>query len=246
MLRSLLRPLRRFLVRCFQYARFVEEFLRFRKLSHTQGRSLEACWSDRYPCLDDRTSVSGFDAHYIYHTAWATRALSRLRPAEHVDISSSLYFVAIASAYVPIRFYDYRPAALRLSNLSTAAADLLRLPFQDGSVNSLSCMHVIEHVGLGRYGDPLDPRGDEQAARELQRVLAHGGTLLMVVPVGMPRVCFNAHRIYSCAQVRNMFSSLRLMSFALVTDAGEFQADASEAVADSQLYGCGCFEFTKQ
>jgi SAM-dependent methyltransferase len=242
----MLKRLRRLLVLLIRYTRFVEEFLRFRKLSKARGRSHEARWSDRYPCLDDRTGVSGFDAHYIYHTAWATRALSRLRPAEHVDISSSLYFVAIASAYVPIRFYDYRPAALRLSNLSSETADVLQLPFPDGSVNSLSCMHVIEHVGLGRYGDPLDPRGDEQAARELQRVLAHGGTLLMVVPVGVPRVCFNAHRVYSCAQVKGMFSSLRLVSFALVTDMGEFQVDASEAAADSQRYGCGCFEFTKQ
>lgn len=245
-LKSMLRPLRRCLIRSFQYARFVQEFLRFRKLSHTKVRSLETRWSDRFPCLDDRTSVTGFDAHYVYHTAWATRAVARLRPAEHVDISSSLYFVAIASAYVPIRFYDYRPAALRLSNLSTATADLSRLPFQDGSVNSLSCMHVIEHVGLGRYGDPLDPLADEQAARELQRVLARAGTLLMVVPVGKPRVCFNAHRIYTCAQVRGMFRTLRPVSFALVTDTGEFLADAAEAVADSQTYGCGCFEFTKQ
>jgi hypothetical protein len=107
-------------------------------------------------------------------------------------------------------------------------------------------MHVIEHVGLGRYGDPLDPLGDEQAARELQRVLAHAGTLLMVVPVGVPRVCFNAHRIYSCDQVKTMFSYLRPLSFSLVTDAGEFLADASDALADSQTYGCGCFEFTKQ
>jgi hypothetical protein len=81
---------------------------------------------------------------------------------------------------------------------------------------------------------------------ELQRVLAHAGTLLMVVPVGSPRVCFNAHRIYSCAQVKAMFSSLCLVSFALITDSGEFLSDASESVADAQTYGCGCFEFTKQ
>jgi hypothetical protein len=71
-------------------------------------------------------------------------ALSRPRPAEHVDTSSSLYFVAIASAYVLMRLYDYRPAPLRLGNLSSAAADLWQLPFSDSSVNSLSCMHVSD------------------------------------------------------------------------------------------------------
>jgi len=47
-------------------------------------------------------------------------------------------------------------------------------------------MNVVEHVGLGRYGEPLDPEGDIKAMRELRRVLAPGGSLLFVVPVGRP------------------------------------------------------------
>ena len=235
----------RFLIHSFRYARFVGEFLQFRRQLDSEGRSDEAQWSNRFPCLEDRTTDAPFDAHYIYHTAWAARVIARQRPVEHVDISSSLYFVAIASAYTPIRFYDYRPAQLRLNNLSVKAADLSRLPFSDRSIASLSCMHVLEHVGLGRYGDPLDPWGDRKAASELQRVLAHGGTLLIAVPVGLPRICFNAHRIYSCLQVKKMFDGLKVKSFALVNDSGDFITDASERVADTQRYGLGCFEFSR-
>jgi hypothetical protein len=146
-----------------------------------------------------------------------------------------------------VRFYDYRPAELRLSALSSDRADLLALPFPDGSLQSLSCMHVVEHVGLGRYGDPLDPAGDLRAMAELQRVVASGGSLLFAVPVGRPKVVFNAHRIYAAADVVGSFPELRLQQFALITDDPRegLVPDAGFAQADAQRYGCGCFWFRR-
>lgn len=207
-------------------------------------------WQDRYPCLDDKTGTTGFDRHYIYHPAWAARILAQTKPECHVDISSSLHFCSLVSAFIPVKFYDYRPANLELSGLTCEAADLLSLPFADGSIESLSCMHVVEHVGLGRYGDPLDPDGDLKAIAVLKRVLAIDGNLLFVVPVGgTPRIMFNAHRIYSYAQVAEYFSDLELMEFALVPDNpkdGGLVRCASKRLADAQKYGCGCFWFRKR
>ena len=65
--------------------------------------------------------------------------------------------------------------------------DLISLPFEDGSFHSLTCMHVVEHIGLGRYGDQVDPDGDLMAMKELERVTAKLGNLLFVVPVGIPK-----------------------------------------------------------
>jgi SAM-dependent methyltransferase len=228
-------------------AAFREEFDAFKKLSAADapGR-FDVRWEDRFPCLADKTPSTDFDHHYVYHTAWAARVLARTRPASHVDISSYLYFATLVSAFVPVRFYDYRPADVRLSNLTSEAADLLALPFEDASVASLSCMHVVEHVGLGRYGDPLDPNGDLKAVAELARVLAPGGTLLFVVPVGRPRVMFNAHRVYSYEQVEGYFGGLELKEFALVPDDpkdGGLIYGATREAADAQSYGCGCFWF---
>src|SRR2546423_10328582 len=163
---------------------FRAEFDRFRTLTAASARRLPISWDERRPCLEDRTEHCAFDRHYIYHTAWAARILATSRPARHVDISSSLYFSAIASAFVPIDYYEYRPVNIHLPNLRAATADLHDLPFTDTSVASLSCMHVVEHIGLGRYGDDLDPDGDLKAIAELQRVLAPDGSLLFVVPVG--------------------------------------------------------------
>ncbi len=221
------------------------EFSEFARLSLQDKRSFEMKWEDRLVCLDDRHARQGFEPHYTYHPAWAAGILSRTRPAKHVDISSSLLFNAVVSAFVPVDFYDFRPAALELSGLQARAGNLLDLPFETNSVGSLSCMHVVEHIGLGRYGDPLDPSADLAAIAELRRVLAVGGNLLFVVPVGRPRICFNAHRIYSYEQVASYFDGLQLMEFALVDDRGRFEVGADPSRVEGQQWGCGCWWFRK-
>ncbi len=200
-------------------------------------------------CLVDATATTGFDRHYVFHCAWAARVLARTRPVEHTDISSSLYFVSGTSAFVPIRFLDYRPANLGLCGLREEAVDIKKLPFPNGSVLSLSCMHVVEHIGLGRYGDPLDYDGDLIACAELRRVIAPGGRLLIVVPLaGQPRIAFNAHRIYAFDQVIQMFDELLLEEFFLIPDRerdGGLVASPSAELLARQRYGCGCFLFRK-
>jgi SAM-dependent methyltransferase len=228
-----------------KYWRFVADFLRFRKLSGDHADRFAVRWNDRYPMLYDRSAATPFDAHYTYHPAWAARIVAREKPALHVDIGSSLAFCTLLSAFIPVEFYDIRPATLGLEGLVSRPGNLMQLPFKTGSVASLSCMHVVEHVGLGRYGDPLDPDGDLKAMRELQRVLASGGSLLFVAPVGKPRLRFNAHRIYAYEQVADQFASLETRQFALVDDRGNFMPHARPEDANRQSYGCGCWWLKK-
>ncbi len=231
-----------------RYPKFLAQFQRFQALESGRPPRFAARFGNLQPCLGEDTATTVFDRHYIYHPAWAARVLWQTRPPEHVDISSTLHFCTLVSAFLPVRFYDYRPAPLELSGLACGRADLLRLPFADGSIVSLSCMHTVEHIGLGRYGDPLDPDGDVKAMRELARVLARGGDLLLVVPVGRPRLLFNAHRIYGYDQVIGGFSGLELRQFALVPDEGEekdFVTEATPEMAARQNFGCGCFWFRK-
>ena len=241
--------LRRAAGAALRFQRFQRDFAAFAALSRQSDGRFTPRWEDRLPCLNDRTPDTAFDKQYLYHPAWAARVLSETRPAEHTDISSILYFSALVSAFLPVRFYDYRPAAITLDGLAVGRADLTALPFETGSVASLSCMHTVEHIGLGRYGDPLDPEGDLKAMRELDRVLAPGGSLLFAVPVGRPRLLFNGHRIYSFAQIRDAFAGLELAEFSLILDdahAGGLVRNADPALADEQTYGCGCFHFKKR
>lgn len=199
--------------------------------------------------MNEKTQETGFDHHYIYHPAWAARILAQTQPEEHVDISSTLHFCTLVSAFIPMKYYDYRPADLKLGNLTSESADILSLPFTDGSIHSISCMHVVEHIGLGRYGDQLDPDGDLKAIAELKRVLAVNGNLLFVLPIGgTPRIMFNAHRIYSYSQISKLFFDFELVEFALVPDDpkdGGLIINASKEMTDAQSYGCGCFWFRK-
>jgi SAM-dependent methyltransferase len=230
------------------YYLFLRDYKKFNAiLQNNTEKTLS--WSDRYPCLSDRTTTTSFDTHYVYHTAWAARVLQQINPIKHIDISSSIYFNAIVSAFIPIEFYDYRPAKITLNNLHPKEGNLVALPFQDNTILSLSCMHVVEHIGLGRYGDTLDSDGDKKAVKELKRLLSPNGNLLIVVPVGQPTINFNAHRVYSYEQILDFFQDFKLNEFSLLTDdenGAEFILNADSEMVKKQKYGCGCFWFQQK
>ena len=171
------------------------------------------------------------------------------KPALHVDVSSSLYFAAIASAFVPVDYYEYRPVKLSLDNFRSRTADLLALPFATGASQSISCMHVVEHVGLGRYGDPLDPEGDLKAMAELQRVRRR--------PAGRcSSSCRSASRA-SCStptgSTASTTSSTRSPSWSWSSSRScrtggrgcRCWSNPPDGLADAQSYGCGCFWFRR-
>jgi len=233
----------------YYYVLFICDFIRFTNLiPRSPKRFPKVRWRDRSPQLYDKTEESGYDAHYVYHLAWAARIISKIKPMVHIDISSQINFSTIVSAFIPMEYYDYRPAKISLQNLSTGKQDLTKLSFSDNSILSISCMHVIEHVGLGRYGDKIDPDADVIAIAELKRVLAPGGNLLIVLPIGFAKITFNAHRVYSFDQIITYLSDLHLKEFALLPDYNPEKGliiPANKEDADLQTYGCGCFWFTK-
>jgi hypothetical protein len=109
-----------------------------------------------------------------------------------------------------------------------------------------SGLHVAEHVGLGRYGDPLDPDGTRKAAFELKRVVAPGGSLFFALPVGKPRLCFNAHRIHAAETICDYFSGLDLVEFSGVHDDGRFVEQVELSEFRQSKYACGMFWFKKR
>lgn len=257
-LRNILKKIRNILN--FIYAPFIlKDYIAFliknRKAEKKNRFSIKI--SDFFPCIKDKTITTGFDRHYVYHTAWAARVVKEIkqtRPTlqKHIDISSSLFFSTIVSAFVPVDFYDYRPAQLNLSNLESSEGNLMKLPFQKETVDSISCLHTIEHIGLGRYGDPIDPEGDIKALSELQRVVALGGNLLLVTPMGKKsKIKFNAHRIYSYKDFVSLIDTERfkLKEFAYIKENardGGLIRNTDESVIGEDEYGCGCFWFIRK
>ena len=227
-----------------KYPLFVKDFLYYKKHSDKK-----IYWKDRYPLLNEKSSQTGFDKHYVYHTAWAAKVLKEISPKLHIDISSDIRFVTMISAFIPIEYYEYRAAKIDLENFSSKSADIVNLPFEDNSIDSLSCMHVVEHIGLGRYGDKLDPEGDLKGINELKRVVKEGGDLLFVVPIASSsKIIYNAHRVYSRDDVIELFNGFKLEEFVLIPDSdssGSLIKNPDDALLQTQSYGCGCFWFKK-
>lgn len=196
------------------------------------------------PVFFQRNIRSTFDAHYTYQSAWAIRRIASARPAEHVDISSNIPYVAALSAVVPVRFCEFRPPLLDLPGVTTEHADITKLPFPNRSIKSMSCLHVLEHIGLGRYGDPINPKGLELACAEIARVAAPGASIFLSLPIGKEKISFNMHRVSAPTMLPSLFSGrFRLREFSVVTDAGRFleAVKAQDFVAEE--YACGLYWF---
>jgi SAM-dependent methyltransferase len=124
-----------------------------------------------YPCLNDKGSTTPIDIHYFYQDTWAAKKIFELKPKNHYDIGSHAKTISILSQFIPITMVDIRPLPIVLPNLKFIKADVTNLPFRDNSIDSISSLCVIEHIGLGRYGDKIDAFGSEKAISEIKRVV---------------------------------------------------------------------------
>ena len=219
------------------------------KYSKQNGRrslrfSVRDAWFHTY----DRFAAAGsLTAHYFWQDLWAATKLHDGGVTHHVDVGSRVDgFIAHVLPFCDLTYVDIRSLELNWPRFSFRQGSILAMPFEDDTVASLSTLHVIEHIGLGRYGDPVDPDGSWKAARELTRVLAPGGRLLLGVPTGRERVCFDAHRVFAPETTIEMFAGLELVEFSFITDRNELIRNASFDEARRSEYGCGLFEFRKR
>lgn len=199
-----------------------------------------------FPQIFDKDPASHtFDKHYVYMDRWAFKQILKNQPKEHMDVGSSIRFLSMVSLVTKLKFVDIRPVVLDFENFECIKGSILKMPFADSSVESLSCLHVAEHIGLGRYGDPLDVGGTEKACLELSRVLSTGGRLYFALPVGKAKTYFNAHRVHMPQTIVKYFSNLKLVNFSAIGDDGRFVDSAKMEDFQNSNYACGCFEFVK-
>jgi len=177
---------------------------------------------------------------------WVFENVLKNKPSEHVDIASTYQMSGYLSKIVRTTFIDIRPIKTTLKNLTVISGNILDLEYKSNSVESLSCLHVVEHIGLGRYGDPIDPEGARKACQELERILAKDGYLYFSTPIGRERICFNAHRVTPPEIILEYFKKLKLVSFSVVDDNGIFKENEDYKKYSKSDYGCGMFVFTKK
>jgi SAM-dependent methyltransferase len=202
---------------------------------------------DLYYMSHERFSAAGTaKGHYFHQDLWAARKLYEGGVRHHVDVGSRIDgFVAHVLPFCEVDYVDIRPLDTDIQGLAFRRGSAVEMPFESSSVASLSSLHVLEHIGLGRYGDPVDPSGYRRAASEFKRVLAPDGTLLLGTPVGRERLCFDAHRVFDPERIAKLFSPLRLESFAIVPDGGDRVIQTDFEHARRHDYACGLFTFRK-
>ena len=225
-----------------KYIKYLRDWKKYSRMKYAEEMSIKSLM----PSLFDDLVKTPFDPHYFYQDIWAFKKIIELGFDSHVDVGSKVYFVGFLTAIKKVKFIDIRPLITNLDNLKSIKGSILSIPFEDNSVNSISCLHVAEHIGLGRYGDNLDPLGTKKAAKELTRVLAKEGNLFFSLPIGKPRINFNSHRIHSSDQILEYFSELELIELSGVDDSGKYTQNINKNKLDSCNYGCGFFHFTKR
>lgn len=213
----------------------------YRTLKRGGNQRFELSPCTLLPYTDDCVETTPLDPVYFYQDTWAARKIFESKPARHIDIGSSAKTVGIVSQFVPTTMIDIRPITLKLDGLTFLKGSILAIPLVDQTVESLSSLCVIEHIGLGRYGDPVDAFGSEKAAAELKRVLAVGGNLYVSVPVDdRCRVYFNAHRAFTRDAVMELFAGL-----SLVEEKYQYGETLVDRYEPSLGFGTGLFHFRR-
>lgn len=218
---------------------FFSSYRAYRKL--TPNSAFLQKTVDLFPRIYDNTTDHHIDPVYFFQGCWCAKKIFENKPARHYDIGSQVAMVGIISQFTPTTMIDIRPIPLKLPGLSFIKGSILALPFRDEEIASLSSICVIEHIGLGRYGDPLDPFGSEKSLTEMIRVLAPGGSLYLTVPVDSEsRVYFNAHRAFTREHILRLATPL-----ALVEEVYIYGSEMFETYEAAKGFGTGLYHFKK-
>ena len=208
----------------------------------------------RYPLLTDYDDAAGTaSGHYFHQDLLVASFIHARNPRRHVDVGSRIDgFVAHVAAFRTIEVLDLRDLPnTGHDNIVFVKANLM----DDASVeargaDSISCLHALEHFGLGRYGDPLDPDGHLKGFRNLVRMLQPGGTLYISFPIGRANeVHFNAHRVFDPLEIFRWIrpeDGLSLTRFDYVDDRGRIHTNVDVRMdPPATTYGCGIYTFCK-
>jgi SAM-dependent methyltransferase len=208
-----------------------------------------------FPILSDKKDSGGLiSGHYFHQDLVVAQKIYNSNPEKHVDIASRVDgFVAHVAVFREIEIFDIRPINSKVRNIKFVLADLMdQGSAYENYCDSISCLHAIEHFGLGRYNDPIDADGHLKGLKSICKILKSGGKFYFSTPIGPQRIEFNAHRVFSIHYLLQLFKDdFELMSFSYVDDAGDLHEN--QILTEQQIksnfnchYGCGIFELKKK
>ena len=206
-----------------------------------------------FPIYKDFDEQAG-DAtgHYFHQDLLVASLISANNPKRHIDVGSRIDgFVAHVASFREIEVLDVRELKdTGHENIKFLKANLMdESAFESNIADSISCLHAIEHFGLGRYGDPIDPFGHLRGFKNMVRMLKTGGTMYISFPIGLTNeVHFNAHRVFHPLDIFSWLgndNSLEINRFDYVDDYGSLHLNSLKSINEIKVnYGCGIYTFS--
>lgn len=207
-----------------------------------------------YPILYDKYKQGGIaKGHYFHQDLLIAQMIYKANPIRHIDIGSRVDgFIAHLATFREIEIIDIREVESTTPNIKFLQANMIDMQkdlFE--SCESLSCLHALEHFGLGRYGDPIDYNGHLKGFENMYNILKRNGIFYFSVPIGEQRIEFNAQRVFSIKYLLEMFKNkFIIVSFSYVDDEGNLHInlDLDATLIDTNckcIYGCAIFELRK-
>ena len=189
------------------WPRYLAERREFRRSLGPDGGGFD--WGRDFPILGERESASGSVGAYALQDLVVARWIREDGPERHVDVGSRIDgFICHLAVFREVEVIDIRPAPGVIPGVVFHQMDVMGAcpPEWSGALVSLSCLHTVEHFGLGRYGDAIDPDGHEKGVKRLKEMVAPGGRMYLSTPIGPQRIEFNAHRIFAASTVLGWFA----------------------------------------
>jgi hypothetical protein len=172
-----------------------------------------------YPCIYDKAQNAGSLGHYFWQDLWASTLITENNPEIHHDIGSRIdgFIANLACQKKKIVLIDIRPLETNIDGVDFIQSDATNLKnIENESIESLSALCSLEHFGLGRYGDPVDPNACFIAFKSIQRVMKSEGEIYISVPIGTEHIEFNAHRVFYPSTIIESFNEMELQEFSVI------------------------------
>lgn len=180
-----------------------------------------------YPIIVDKFLPAGTTkSQYFHQDLYVATKIYQNNPKHHFDIGSRIDgFVAHVASFRKLTIIDIRTLEINKKNIDFLQMDLMnpKLSEFENKMESLSCLHTIEHLGLGRYGDKLDINGHLKGLNNIFKLLKTNAFFYFSVPLGLNKVYFNAHRTFSIDYLlKYLKGKFILEEFSYVNDQGIF------------------------
>ena len=196
---------------------FEQDIKKYKKLNARNNFVIED--RNNHPIITDKYDDMGTVDDSFWESVWVASRIRENMPTEHYDIGSRLngFLSIIIAMGIPLKVIDVRPFPVQIDGMECVVDDATELrEFADNSITSLSAVSSLEHFGLGRYGDEIDPEACFKCFANIQEKMKGGGKLYITVPIGRERCCFNAHRVFYPRTILSEFNKLKLIEFSYI------------------------------